>query len=657
MVAGLVVSNYDVSATNVVSFTGRANLSAVKKVLPSINIKTPKNRDPVKLPGVSFFMAEKIIECANKLGVCVDDFLREYLKHLTFKPNVIAEASKTAIVGKTKVTTLIDGEQIFAKTVELLKSAKKSILIEMFEFQNLKIDSHKWPSNGAEVVPGFSDQQSILPILISKKRENPDLKIQVILDVHKWYMDGNGGRERHYNNQDMIRYLKLNGIDVVPYPRAAQQGAALQHIKMLAIDGKKALLGGMNWGNHSAANHDACIAIETLPKFKNSEVDNLIEEHFNTDWKFAWQRLSKTKLVAGPLTKDEQKFYKGIRKEIKEENVRYMQLVGDLFNTPEYRQRYNSGDLSKLNLTPTNPVSNPQIKILGTKPKELAYIGKEGAESTRNHLIQQMKTCKKVRGELFVLSDKELIEIIVKRVKNNELDAQFIVSSDILEEFPYCRKAYNTLVSNGVPVRLYNFDEKINQRLHCKWAVFDDNEVMIGSTNWSAMGLNQNLSKGMRGDYELFAQKIDSEISAYLSMVSDFEKKLGIKPMKTQMLNYSELLNRRKQIKKAIRDLNKEGSATITLGKKKITFDEENKSDLRTIQGYYGIIKDRHNAKEKYHRGNNECAVAFKKPSLARVFLNQFKRDWLHSVDKFEDLTSKVFKNVGSEMQSVDVVV
>lgn len=655
----IAIRPYRFKASERISFEGKAkpkNDISKDNVLPMNPIKTPKNRDPGNLPDISFFMRKKIIDGAHVMGISNDDYLRLYLGHLAYKPAVIPEPSITAKVGQATVTTLIDGEQIFQKTVEYIKNAKSSILIEMFEFQNLKVDGHKWPTNGADVVPGFKEQQSILSMLISKKRETPNIKIQVILDAHKWYMDGHGTKERHYNNQDMIRYLKQNGIDVVPYPRAAQQGAALQHKKLLAVDGRKVILGGMNWGTHSSANHDACIAIETLPQCKNSEVDNIIEYHFNADWKFAWQRLKKTKLIAGPLTKDEQKFYYGLKKEIKEENVEYMRLVGDLFKTSENRNRYDEKDLSKLELTPTNPIKDPAIKVLGTMPKELSLVGKKGTESTRKYLMDKLRTCKKVQAELFVLSDKELIETVIKRVKNKELEAQFIVSSEILEEFPYCRRAYNVLVKNGVPVRLYNCDETINQRLHCKWGIFDDNEILIGSTNWSAMGLNQNLKTGKREDYELHALKIDEEISGYLVTVKDFEYELGIPPLSKKKFDYNYLIQRRKEIKKALHNLNKFGATKLCFDNKELCLTDKDKSTLQTVQGYYGIVKDRYNAKEKYKRGNNECAVAFVSPVLAKVFAKQFKKDWQHSEDDFDKIRNKMISVEGTEMPSIDLV-
>lgn len=668
-------------------FKGKSK-SKDEEDLPQINIKTPKKLDPVKLPGVSFELATKIIDGANKTagGITVDDYLKLYLRHLVYEPKVLPEPSKSAEIGRTKVTTLIDGEQIFSKVIEDIKSARESILVEMFEFQNLRVDGNKWPSNGADVVPGFELQQSILPILISKKRENPDLKIQVILDAHKWHINGYGEKERHYNNQDMIRYLKENGIDVVPYPRAAQGGAALQHVKMLAVDGKKVIIGGMNWGTHSSANHDACVAIETLPDYKHSEVDNIINDIFIKDWKFCWERIAHSKLINGPLTEEEQEFYNGLKKEIKKENVDYMRIVGELYDNDESRARYNNDDLSKLNFVQVKPIDNPQIKILVTKPKELSRVGEKGEETTREYLHEKLKSSKKVRGELFVLSDKELVETIVKRIKAGELDAKFIVSSDILEQFPYCRKVYNLMVANEIPVRLYNFDENTNQRMHGKWAVFDDEEVIIGSTNWSAMGLNQNLKKGMREDYELYTDKINAEIKEYLNTVSVFEKQLGLPPLVDDEFYYADLITRRAKFKKALNELNIYGAATVRLNETPDAPEEDNeiiidepsgdeildeksnegtvynftdvdKANLYKVQGYYKIIKDRFNSKEKYKRGNNECAVAFVKPSLAKVFLRQFDKDWNNSEVDYEKLRNKLLKsNVPSvEGTSLDI--
>lgn len=608
-------------------------------------IKPLKKEKLTAIPDITRQLADYVNKEAYKAGFSNDEYLRKKLiKGILHVPAVAPIESKSAIVGNTKVQTLIDGEQIFAKTLEYLKSAKESILVEMFEFQNLTVDGKFWAQNGAERVGGAKEQQQILWTLIKKRQSNPDMKIQVILDAHKWYIDGHGNRVRHYANQDMIKFLRKNGIDVVPYPRGAQQGTLIQHIKLLVVDGKKAILGGMNWGSHSPANHDACVAIETLHSKHNSEVDNIVEEHFNRDWKFAWQRLGETKIVAGPLKKEEQKKYHGIDKRIKQENVDYEKLLGDFYNTPEAKNRYKKGNLD---LVHTNPVDTPQIKILGTKPKEFELIGESGTESARQYLKHKLLECKKLRAELFVFTDNELINIIIDRVKKGELDAQIIVSSDILESFPPCRKGYIELKKNNIPVRLYKTDKSTKQRLHSKWAVFDGNEVVIGSANWSQAALNQNLQTGRRYDYEISSKKIDIEIEDYFKAVKDTEKKLKLPHLSWDgtVESYNILKQRKRVLDSAIKQITNRGCAEIDIGSKHYSFFVDDLPKIQKVQGYYQIIQLRHNAKVKYKRGNNELTVVFKSPSLAKtVFEKQFDRDWKHSESEYEKLSSKVYE-------------
>lgn len=590
---------------------------------------------PDKLP-VS--LVREIRKQAYEKEISVAELMSQVFKNDTYIPPVMPVDSKSAVVGNTRVTTLIDGDQIFNKTIELIDHAQHSIQVEMFEFQNLSVDGDTWKLNGAQKLKNASSKQyQILSKLIDAKETNPDMKIQVILDAHKWYIDSNGVK-RHHGNQKMIKYLKENGIDVVPYPRQAQQGAALQHVKLMVVDGKKAILGGMNWGTHSAANHDACVAVETLPKKNSSEVDNIAEEIFNADWKFSWQRLGATKLMSGPLTKKEQKNYRGINKEIKPENVEYMRLVGDLYNNPTDRNRYKEG---RLDLIPTNAVEEPKIQVLATKPKELEKVGLEGKESIRNYIMDRVKTCKSIRAELFVLTDKEIVETLINRIESGDIrkeDIQIIIDPSIKEIFPYCENGYDKLVEHGVPVRVYKVDETVNQRMHGKWAIFDDKEVLIGSANWSAMGLNQNIGTGLRDDYDLTTEMMEKEIAEYFETVQEDEDEFGFPPLDWygDSESYGRLKSRLSIYRKAEHELNKKGETKFEIeGKEYVIKNDEdntNLSKIQTIKGYYERIQKRHNAKEKYKRGNNEMAIAYESPNLAKnVYKKQFDRDWKYS--------------------------
>ncbi len=660
---------------------GRNGLSdnqnfGAKRIAPQKFTNPIKNKLPnanSAIGNLTQSLADTINKNAYKSGLSNEEWLRKVLG-IPLLAAVGAVASKSANIGNSKVTTLIDGDQYFDKAMEFVSNAKNSIQVEMFEFQNVSVDGDHWVQGGAEKLKGGKQQQQLLWTLIKKKKENPDMNIQVILDAHKWYMDSKNNDKKHYANQDMIKFLKENNIDVVPYPRAAQQGSSLQHIKLLIVDGEKAILGGMNWGSHSAVNHDGCVALEKLPNKKNSEVDNLIAQHFNPDWKFSWERLGSTDLISGPLNEEEQALYNGINKEIKQENVEYYNLLKDIFNTPEMKNRYKNGDL---NLIEPNPIANPKIKVLGTKPKELEKVGEKGIETTREFLMDKIKTAHKMRAELFVLTDKELVETIIKRYKAGELDAKFIIESDIINKFPYCENAYDELREAGVPVRVYKSNKVLNQRMHAKWAVFDDKEVMIGSTNWSAQGLNQNLDVGRRNDYELSTAKIDTRIEHSFKKVRSREEKLALSALEWNgdEESYKKLKERTAILRKAYTALKKDGQTEFELEGKKYNYktgedfvtvddkvlkfkendDKDALADLRTVLGYYDIVKRRHLSKQRFMRGNNEIAVAFESNSLAKsVFLEQFERDWNFSESKYDQLKNKVIP-INSGSKNVDL--
>ncbi|MEW5820272.1 MAG: phospholipase D-like domain-containing protein [Cyanobacteriota bacterium] len=602
--------------------------------LPVVEHATPAELDPVKLPGVPKELAVKIIEAANDTGVSVGEYLGVYLRHLTSKvKGVLPEPSVTANVGKTAVTTLIDAKQIFDKVTDYIKSAEKSIQVEMFEFQNLKIDSDIWPSGGAESIPGWDKQQQILDMLIKKKKQNPKINIQVILDVHKWYQDGFGNYKRHYANMKMIRHLKENGIDVVPYPRPKQGGTILQHVKFMAVDGKKAILGGMNWGNHSSANHDACIAIETLPKQSNSEVDNMIDQIFNKDWKFAWQRLGQTKLVAGPTKPEEQDQYKGRAKKIKPEDVEYMKIVGELFDKPEYRNRYKEGNL---NIVEVKPLDKPAIQVLTNSPREYKLIGDQGSESIGNYIKQKLDTCDSLTAELFVLSHKEIVNKIIARHKEAQkkggrpFKAEILISPGILDDFPYCRYAAYSLQKAGVPIRMFNVNKDLTQRLHTKWAVFEEKgkqDLLIGSANWSAVGLENNVATGKREDYPITNKLIDKRISEYQERVSELEKELKLQPVYNEkgIADIEKVKERNKAIKADLSSIDSEDFDKVETVKL-------NKLDsFLTLLGYYDLILNQEERREKFKRGNHECAVVVPNNKISGTFIKQFAKDWKHS--------------------------
>lgn len=664
--------------TQLINFAARATKKA-EKDLPQPKVATDPKSTPVGLLDISKELFCEIVDSANAVGMSTDEWLKTYMpKSNTVKPVEPFKPEEAPIVGNTRVNVLIDAEHIFNKTLDYIRSAEKSIQVEMFEFGNINnksgnpVDKFIWPSKGAEKISGWQQQQKILDTLIEKSRQG--VNVQVILDASKWTIDGNGEKVNHYGNKEMIARLKSNGIDVVPYPRSAQQGTDIQHDKILAVDGKKVIIGGMNWGNHSPANHDACISIESLEDKKKSEVDNIIDEVFNADWQFAWQRLGRTRIVRGPLNRIEAGKERGINKEIKPEKLEYMRIAGRLFNNPADKTRYPD-NLNLLKVDPLTQEDNPKIRVLTNLPREYELIGKSGSETIGDHIKDRIDNAKSLRAELFVLSHFEIASKIIKRVEENRkwedtngkegkpFDCKILVDPGILKKFPYCRKVYYALKEEGVPIVKYKTNESIDQRMHCKWAVFDEKELLIGSANWSAKGLENNINKGNRSDYPLYIELINEEVKKYKESIQNLEKYFGFKTIyekdkesEKEVVDFDKLSKRRRIIQAKMRNIKKndcdEGKSDLPvlqfdlnkdgLGKSEIVLNSDNFLKMQKLMANYKAIKEILDRRKTFERGNHECAVVFENESVAKKFTDQFNRDWDHSTKEEERVSLKL---------------
>ena len=611
-------------------------------------------------------VAARLIKAANNSAQSVSELVNKLLFSKLAK--VEPEKSVTAEVGKTNVTTLIDGGQIFPKALEWVEGTKKGdcIQIEMFEFQNKDDADKHHPLGGADAVDGSKEQQKLYDTIIKKSKEG--VKVQTILDASKWPEDGFGRKEKFYNNLNMVKRLIDAGVDVAIYPRSTQGGTKIQHVKLLAIHskstGNKVMIGGENWGNHSPVNHDACVAIETQDKFKGqgSEVDNIIDTVFNKDWKFAWNMTG----LYGAMTGKEQHSNLKIIKGILPEAAEYMKVIGEIYNDPKYRERFTKGEFY---LPEVKPVKDPAIKVLLNSPVEYKthgiYDKNMDNESIRTYLLgkkgdkgQEIQgklndpNMNYLRAELFVLTHKEVKEKIIERHKSGTLDAKILVSPDLLQKFPYLKPVYQELRKEGVPVEAFKVNEELKQRLHCKWAVLghkdkdqaepDKLELLIGSANWSALGLENNNGKGMRKDYVLHNKAILKQIDEkFKKDILTLEKAIKSDPkMDKNMqsiftnkgLDYNKILENKKALNRKEKELFEQ---QIELNN---TSNDESLKKIRALVGTYHLVEDFVNKKAKYKRGNHECAIVVENQDIAKTFVRQFEKDWEFTINKKEDL-------------------
>ena len=148
--------------------------------------------------------------------------------------------------GGNKITPLIDGDAIFKSAKEMVDGAKDRIRLEMYDLNDLEM----------------------VNTLIDATKRGVD--VQVILDPS--VNDIESDKRANIN-----KLMEDNGIKMVQFPNNSNQS---DHIKLLLVDGKKAMLGGMNWNTYSRNNHDANVAIEG-PAVKS------YESHFVEGWNYA----------------------------------------------------------------------------------------------------------------------------------------------------------------------------------------------------------------------------------------------------------------------------------------------------------------------------------------------------------------------------------
>lgn len=148
--------------------------------------------------------------------------------------------------------------EYFKEARRMIESAKRGdvLCLQMYELENEATNGGKYSARKA---PGFADQQALLPALVEAAKRG--VKVAIILDASRG-KEGEGIR-----NAPIVDYLNKNAgstgnMTVDYYP---PESVIIDHAKELvhltpAAFGKfavlEAVVGGSNWGNHTAANDD-----------------------------------------------------------------------------------------------------------------------------------------------------------------------------------------------------------------------------------------------------------------------------------------------------------------------------------------------------------------------------------------------------------------
>jgi len=141
-------------------------------------------------------------------------------------------------------------DEIVPKITETISEAKTAVQVQMYKLGHNKI----------------------VDVLADQARKG--VKVQVLLDPTPGY-DKHDAEEKAKINE----YLRSAGVEILKYPIDKPAGK-IDHVKMLIVDGKSLLIGGMNWDRHSPLNKDFDVLIKGPAVADAQDV-------FNHDWKIS----------------------------------------------------------------------------------------------------------------------------------------------------------------------------------------------------------------------------------------------------------------------------------------------------------------------------------------------------------------------------------
>lgn len=357
---------------------------------------------------------------------------------------------------KTVVESLLGGEQIFSKIDQIIREAetgasqqKPWLMLNLYELQNPEIYPERKCAPGA---PGAAIHHSLLDRIISLHREQK-ANVRILLDNSKQQpriMERNPAKafkdqaktlmEPNHNDRTIERLRAFN-VPFLTYPRDV---ALKNHVKLIILDNRKAIVGGMNWGNHSTMNHDGAVYIE------GPDVRNIFHKVYKPDWTTSQGK---------------------------------------------------SEDLPDI-----KPFHQGRVKVLQTTSRQ----ADQGAKNdVLTEILKQIdKAESSIHAQLFVLTHKAVVDALIQKhrqlTQQGKEGVKLLVDEGLYKIFPNCRAGIQKLDDAGVPIRFFKENKVTEEKLHAKWAVFDRKHLLIGSANWSSLGLD---SKGAEppvqptGDY------------------------------------------------------------------------------------------------------------------------------------------------------------
>jgi cardiolipin synthase len=332
-------------------------------------------------------------------------------------------------------TGFFDQIGIFPQAKRLIESADSDIYVDMFYM-------------------GGTIGAQIADMLVAKKKAGLDVKVL--------YDPGMGYKEAIKKTvRPVMTALKNGGVETAAFPIGKLRGIApikADHNKALIVDGKVAFVGGMNFADVNAPNHDLMVQV-------GGSSAAYMKAIFKQNWALA---------IAGKGYKAQAESFEEIAAdEPTAEDEAYEEAVYELAPQPPGAPGGTPTSEDAVSVTNSGLVGFPTRPQIAT-------------------LIDSAK--KRIWLEMFILADDDMCERLIRAAKRGvEVKVitdpnkfAFAINLGGMPNLGAVKKFH------GTPVQIQFFNTKSDEQMHIKMCLFDDDKVAVGSTNWTKAGFDTN---------------------------------------------------------------------------------------------------------------------------------------------------------------------
>ncbi|MBM3266593.1 MAG: phosphatidylserine/phosphatidylglycerophosphate/cardiolipin synthase family protein [Candidatus Sericytochromatia bacterium] len=350
------------------------------------------------------------------------------------QPGRLAGSSGSDALGTRSIQALpptgfFDQDEIFPHALKLIESARTDICLDMFYM-------------------GGKVGEDVARALVAKK--------QAGLDVKVLYDPGQGYKEPIRKTvRPVMALLKDGGVETLPFPVSKLRGIApikADHNKVLIVDGKAAFVGGMNFADVNAPNHDLMVQV-------GGPSAAYMKAVFKLNWALAASKAKKYEVADAETD-----------------------LAGE--------EAYESEVLG----VPPQPPGAPGGTPVEEDAVSVTHSGLYGFP-TRPQVASLIDNARKrIWLQMFVLADDDMCERLKKaaergvevKVLTDPNKFAFAINLGGMPNLGAVKKF------RGTPVQIQFFNTKSDEQMHIKMCLFDDDQVAVGSTNWTKAGFDSN---------------------------------------------------------------------------------------------------------------------------------------------------------------------